>query len=87
MIENDTIESLQDDWRNPYKQWHAAGMPMFHCVNKEPWKQIKIKFRSMEDRERFGVETGFVLTEKTNVVWYPEKGREKNNMSRYVEYV
>jgi hypothetical protein len=27
------------------------------------------------------------LTEKTAVIWFPDKGREKNNMNRIVEDV
>lgn len=85
MLKIDTVEELQNDWRDPYRQWYAAGMPTFECVNLEPWKQIKIKFKTMEDRQNFGEKLGYDLTEKTNVVWYPEKSRERNSMNRYVE--
>lgn len=85
MLQKDTIEELQNDWRDPYRQWYAAGMPMFQCVNLEPWKQIKVKFRTMEERQEFAERVGYTLTEKTNVVWYPEKDREKNSMNRYIE--
>jgi hypothetical protein len=80
-----TVKELQDSWRDPYLQWWAAGMPSFTCVNLEPWKQIRIKFNTKEDREAFASIVGCELTDKTNVIWYPEKSREKNNMNRYVE--
>lgn len=66
-------------------QWWAAGMPSFNVENLEPWKQIKVQFKTKEDRAKFAELTGYSLTEKTNVVWYPDKGREKNVENRYVE--
>lgn len=81
----DTVEELQKEWRNPYIQWYAAGMPSFVSQNTEPWKQVVLKFRSKEDREHFGEVLDYKLTDKTNVVWYPKKEPEKNQMSRYVE--
>lgn len=80
-----THEELQNEWMNPYKQWYAAGMPAFVTENLEPWKQISVKFKTREDREAFAELCGYELTDKTNVVWYPEKEREKNNMNRYVD--
>jgi hypothetical protein len=44
-----------------------------------------VKFKTMEDRQAFSDLLGYSLTEKTAVVWYPDKGREKNNMNRIVE--
>jgi len=85
MLKKDTIEDLQNDWRDPYRQWYAAGMPTFECYNLEPWKQIKVKFRTKEARQNFGDKLGYSLTDKTNVIWYPEKSREKNSMNRYTE--
>lgn len=83
--EPETVEELQKAWRDPYIQWWAAGMPAFRAKNLEPWKQIKVKFKTKEDREAFGKVTGYTLTDKTNVVWYPEKAREKNMSNRFIE--
>lgn len=80
-----TVEDLQNEWRNPYLQWYAAGMPAFNTGDLSPHKQIKVKFKTMEDRQAFADLLGYSLTEKTAVVWYPDKGREKNNMNRIVE--
>lgn len=80
-------DELQDNWRNPYMQWYAAGMPSFVTGDLSPWKQIKLKFKTMEDRQAFAERINFSLTEKTAVIWYPDKGREKNNMNRVVENV
>jgi hypothetical protein len=80
-----SVEDLQNEWRNPYLQWYAAGMPAFNTGDLSPYKQIKVKFKTMEDRQAFSDLLGYSLTEKTAVVWYPEKGREKNNMNRIVE--
>ncbi len=81
----DNLEELQEEWRNPYIQWYAAGMPSFISQNSEPWKQLVLKFRSKEDRAYFGEAMGYKVTDKTNVVWYPHKNSEKNTMSRYIE--
>ena len=74
----DSLEELQKEWRNPYIQWYAAGMPSFISQNGEPYKQLVLKFRSKEDRAYFGEAMGYKVTDKTNVVWYPHKNSEKN---------
>jgi len=79
------IEDLQNEWRNPYLQWYAAGMPTFNTGDLSPYRQIKLKFRSMEDRIAFAELMGYNLTEKTAVVWFPNKEKEKNNMNRLIE--
>ena len=82
-----TVEDLQDNWRNPYMQWYAAGMPAFVTGDLSPMKQVKIKFKTMEDRQAFSERVGIPLTEKTAFIWYPDRGRSKNNMNRLVENV
>lgn len=84
MITFESVEDLQNYWRDQYAQWWYAGMPSYSSKNTEPWKQIRIKFRTMEDRKHFAEKLGYNLTEKTNSVWYPEKKPEKNALSRYV---
>jgi hypothetical protein len=83
----DSVEQLQNDWRDPYRQWYAAGMPAFYTANLEPWKQIKILFKTMDDRNKFAQVVNQQLTEKTNVLWYPEKDRESNITNGYIEDV
>jgi len=85
MIEINTLEELQNEWRNPYLQWWAAGMPSFETLNLEPWRQLTVNFKTREDRQKFAELFGYEITDKTNVVWYPEKERERNNMNRYVD--
>ena len=87
MIERkaNSIEELQQYWMDPYTQWYAAGMPGFVTVNLEPWKQVTIKFKTMEDRKTFAEHINQSLTDKTNTIWYPEKFREKNIMNRVIE--
>ena len=80
-----TAEDLQKNWADPYLQWYAAGMPAFVTHNLAPWKQIVVKFPTMEDRQAFAERCGYILTEKTGVVWHPNKIPEKNNMNRIVE--
>jgi hypothetical protein len=80
-----SIEELQNNWMDPYFQWFSAGMPAFTTDNLEPWKQIFIKFETKEDRQAFGELIKQSLTDKTTVVWFPEKKREQNNMNRIVE--
>lgn len=85
MLIANTVEELQNQWRNPYLQWYAAGMPAFNTADISPYKQIKLKFKTLEDRKAFAELTGYPLTDKTNVIWYPDKGREKNIMNRIIE--
>lgn len=85
IFEIETIEELQNNWRDPYLLWWSFGMPSFTAENKEPWKQIKVKFKTKEDREAFGELVQQQLTEKTNTIWVPEKQNEKNNMNRFIE--
>lgn len=84
LIQIETIEDLQSNWRDPYIQWWYAGMPSYFSQDVAPWKQITIKFRTKEDREHFAKKMEYSLTDKTNAVWYPEKGRESNSMNRYI---
>lgn len=85
LIEINTVDELQNHWRDPYLQWWAAGMPSFRQPSKDPWKQIVIKFRTKEDREQFAELFGYKLTDRTDVVSYPGRERDPNSMSRYVE--
>lgn len=80
-----TVEELQQNWRNPYTQWWAAGMPSFDQPSNDPWKQIFIKFKTQEDRKTFSELFDYKLTEKTGVVSYPIKARHKNVENRYVD--
>lgn len=85
LLQIDTVEELQNHWRDHYLQWYAAGMPSFNQQVKDPWKQVMFKFRTREDREYFAELFGYKLTDKTDVVWYPNKERDPNSLSRYVE--
>lgn len=84
MIEIDRDE-LQKHWRDPYMQWYAAGMPAFTTSREDPWKQLRIKFKTKEDREHFAATIGVKLTDRTNVIWHPEKPRDQNMLNRYEE--
>ena len=74
----DTVEELQSEWKNQYVQWYAAGMPSFKALKRDVFKQIAIKFKSQEDRQHFSDRLDYNLTNKTNVVYYPARGREVN---------
>lgn len=87
MIEINTVEDLQNEWRDPYRQWYAAGMPAFVTGDKELHMQIKILFKTKEDRADFGDKLGYKLTDKTNFVFYPQKPLDINSNNRYVEDV
>ena len=43
--------------------------------------------KTKEDRKRFTEVVNQPISEKTNVIWYPEKNREPNGMTRYIEDV
>lgn len=77
-----SVEELQRWWMDPYKQWYAAGMPVFVTAELKPEKQITIKFKTKEDRQAFADLINQQLTDKTNMIYYPEKQRAKNNMNR-----
>ena len=80
-----TLQELQSEWYNPYVQWYAAGMPSFNTYNLKQYKQIRMKFRTQEDRAKFIELTGLPVTEKTNAIWFPFKEREANILNRVVE--
>ena len=80
-----TVKELQEQWRDPYLTWYALGMPSFDQRDKSPLKQIMIKFKTKEDREHFAETLDYKLTDRTDVVWYPNKERVKNSTNRYVE--
>lgn len=80
-----TQEELQNDWMNPYLQWYAAGMPAFVTDDLSPYKQLVLKFKTIEDRQAFAELIGQQLTEKTNAIWYPERKRKKNIANQIVE--
>lgn len=81
----DERENLQNEVNDPYKQWHAAGMPAFTTQNLEPWKQMYINFRCEEDLMAFAKLINQKLTPKTKVVWYPEKAKEENILNQWIE--
>jgi endonuclease IV len=78
-------EDLQNEWRNPYLQWWAAGMPSYETLNLEPWKQLTIQFKTMDDRIAFAELLGIELTDRTNGICYPEKNRHANINNGYVD--
>jgi hypothetical protein len=80
-----TVEELQEQWRDPYLIWYALGMPSFDQRDKAPMKQIVVKFKTKEDRDHFSNVINQKLTDRTNVIWYPIKERDKNSTKRYVE--
>jgi len=78
-------EHLQKEWRNPYMQWYAAGMPAYVTKDLSPYKQLIVKFKTMEDRNAFAELVEQKITEKTNVIWIPMKERENNIDSKWIE--
>ena len=78
-----TVDELQDNWRDQYAQWYAAGMPAYNNSGKVEYKQIRMKFRTKEDRAEFGKKIGAELTDRTGVISYPLKSRAVNLGIRY----
>jgi hypothetical protein len=79
------VETLQANWRDAYLQWWSAGMPSYSQTDKQPWKQLTVKFRTKEDRQYFSDLMNYNLTDKTYTVAYPPVVREINLMNRYVQ--
>ena len=82
----DEKEKLKNEWKNPYAQWWAGGMPSFKTENLEPFKQIQVKFHTKEDRADFAEKLNYSLTDKSDVFFYPDKGRQKNISNQYMDY-
>jgi len=81
----ETVDDLQKQWRDHYIQWWYAGQPTFEQPNADPFKQIKINFKTKEDREHFSKLFEYNLTDKTNFIHYPDKEREVNLLTQYKE--
>lgn len=84
MINIDTVEELQNCWRDPYKQWYAANMPGFLQKEQKPDRKITVKFKTKQDRAEFAQKLGFDLTDRTNSMFFPPRGREANMSKRYI---
>jgi len=80
----DTVEELQNMWRDPYAQWYAAGMPGFSQKEQKEGRQLDIKFRTKAARQEFSDKLNLSLTDRTNSVWFPVREREKNMSKRYI---
>lgn len=81
----ETVDELQKFWRDPYIQWWYAGMPSFNQVQKEPLKQIKVNFKTREDREHFKKTLGLNITDSTDFINYPFREKQKNITNQYKE--
>lgn len=80
-----TVAELQDHWRDHFTQWWYAGMPSFDQAPCEPFKQLRVNFKTRADREHFEKLLELQLTEKTYYVHYPDRGKEHNISSQYKE--
>ena len=80
-----THKELQDNWRDAFMQWYAAGMPAFNQEKATPFSKLIVKFPTLEDREFFANLLECEFSEEANFIWYPPKDRENNTANRYVE--
>lgn len=80
-----THEELQQEWRNQFIQWYAAGAPAFTQPKQDPFKQLRVHFKTREDREHFGERFDYKLTDKTHILQYPNKDREVNLFNKWVD--
>jgi len=78
-------EKLQEEWTNPYRQWHAGGMPAYASTDLAPYKQIIVSLRNEEDYHAFAKLLNQVFTPKTRGFFWPEKSREENITNKWVE--
>ena len=69
-----------DDWRE-----HWVGMPAFHQENLQPWKTVKVHFKSREDMEAFATLVGQKIGEKTQYIWHPKAESQKVAHLAWVE--
>lgn len=81
----ESVEELQENWKNPYMMWYAAGMPTFIMSDISAYRQVEFKFRTEEDRNAFAERAGFTLTKRTGYVWYPIKPHQKNDTRKIIE--
>jgi hypothetical protein len=67
---------------DPHKEWQ--GMPEFVMEKQKPYKELKIRFASKDDYEKFAFLIEQNLTEKTKSIWYPKLNRSLKSGLEYI---
>jgi len=73
---NNSTNSWEEEWQN---------MPEYSNKEIEPYKTIKIHFKTEQDYDNFSKLIDQNLTEKTKSVWYPELVKGINSKLRYTD--
>ena len=67
------IEEWEQEWQD---------MPEFSQDDLEPFKTIKVNFKTPEDMEKFSKLIGQKITPKTRGVWYPFPEKENKGIPK-----
>lgn len=67
-----------DKWR---AEW--VDMPEFIQEKSEPYQKINIRFRNIDDVEKFAELIGQNITPRTKSLWFPKLER---GINRYMQY-
>jgi hypothetical protein len=66
-----------------YPEW--VGMPEFNQEQKKPFKEIIVRFDSLQDYEEFQALINQKLTVKTKSIWHPFKSHWGLEKKVYVD--
>lgn len=86
-ITPETQEEAEKMFLTPHdiarQEW--VGMPEFVAEAPGPDINIKIQFRTEEDKIAFGNMINQKISAKTKSVWWPEREADQNFLKRYIE--
>jgi hypothetical protein len=76
-VRKEMIEAWEDEWE---------GMPEFIQDDLEPFKTIKVHFKTEEDLKSFAALVGQKLTLQTKGIWFPSiKKKNKKTHRLYTD--
>ena len=76
-------EEIVDD-QEEWKQ-HWKDMPEFVNEENQPYKMIRVRFRTEEDYKEFSKMIDQPLSPKTKSIWHPALDRVGNSLMRWIE--
>lgn len=72
-----------DDQAEAWEE-HWVGMPEFEQEDNNAYKELRVKFETKEDYEKFEKLVGQKLTKKTKSIWFPEQQIHPNHLMRWI---
>ncbi len=88
------LEQLLNDLANPLSATNPAnnvddewqGMPEFDCEGETAFKRILVSFENQNDVNAFAQLIEQNLSDKTKVLWYPYRGKNRNQHLSYEQF-